>query len=282
MREILAKSKAVAPFPEMWFLDPWHKDFRYFCKKTVGSLAIDKNVVRMVDLIFSDRTIDGIHRVFWSHMTKYNDPELKTSISERILTSDRSLGSIFKALIEETTRHRGFDRALVKFPVYPNHVPKLLEWYPKCRILHGTRDPRATAMSKKYYKGPGKYRFPQAKVLFLIIQYIWSSKVFERHKDLENYALVRYEDLLFDPEKTIRGICDFTDLEFTTEMLQPRHGKPSSLSGEQVAGFDRAPAYRWEDTISFLENKLVTTFTRRSMKRFGYDPDTHPIFGQRT
>ena len=59
---------------------------------------------------------------------------------------------------------------------------------------------------------------------------------------LNNYRLFRYEDLLADPERVLRELCDFIETDFTEEMLEPQKGRhehqPSSLTGKQQKAFD--------------------------------------------
>ena len=85
----------------------------------------------------------------------------------------------------------------MKFPVYVNYVPQLLQWYPQCKIIHITRDPRATAMSRTNDPGGTQIRirkYPnlayfikKIMVMFVVIQYIWTSKLHCKYKDLNNY-----------------------------------------------------------------------------------------------
>ena len=127
-----------------------HKDFNYFLKTRAGDLSIDENVDKMVELCFAKKNIPGLDSTFWrfENIEVVKDPELKKEISRRIKGSDRSLGAIARILIEETTRFSGCERACVKFPVDVGHIPELLAWFPDCKIMHITRDPRAVAMSK--------------------------------------------------------------------------------------------------------------------------------------
>ncbi len=40
-------------------------------------------------------------------------------------------------------------------------------------------------------------------------------------------------------------------------------------------GFDKEAAIRWKKKISDLDKNLITALSKRSMKRFGYNPDNH-------
>jgi hypothetical protein len=52
------------------------------------------------------------------------------------------------------------------------------------------------------------------------MQYIRTSRLHVRYKHLESYRLFLYEDLLADPERTTRELCEFVGIEFSTGKLQ--------------------------------------------------------------
>lgn len=290
---IFANNPKIFRMNEMFFLTPWHKDFRYFIRRQVGDLSIEKNIKKMIELIFSCERISGITSSFWnSDIKQVNDPNLKNKLLYKILESDKSLESIFKIMIEEITRFYGCSRCCVKFPVYVNHVPKLLQWYPKCKIIHITRDPRAIAISKTNDPGGTKKRIEKyplirffikkVMVFFVIIQYAWTSKLHCKYKNIENYSLFRYEDLLSDPERAIKELCEFVEIDFVPEMMEPQKGNEkgqvSSLTGKRQEGFDKKAAFRWMTIISTFDKIVITLLTKGSMKRFGYDSKNHSIF----
>lgn len=287
---IISMNPKVLLLGEVLFLTPWRKDFRYFLKKQVGDLRDERNIEKMLDLIFSDEYVPGITGSFWRfrHIDAGKNIGLRKELFLKIKSSDKSLESIFKIIIAETTRFSGLPRCCVAFPVYANHVPELMRWYPNCKIIQVTRDPRGIAISKtndptgaalmiKEYPH-ARFFIRKMMILFVIIQYIWVSKLHCKYKNLKNYALFRYEDLLVSPEEEIRKICAFAEIEFIPEMLNPRVDHPSSVTGEKQQGFKKKSASHWKKVITPFERMVVTLLTRRSMKRFDYDPKTHPIY----
>jgi hypothetical protein len=274
--------------------DGAHKDFRYFLQSHVGDVTVDENIDKMVELCFARKPIQGLEGVFWSfvRIEAADDPELRREISRRIKQSDRSLGMIARIFIEEITRFSGCERACVKFPVDIGHIPELLQWFPDCKIIHITRDPRALAMSKtndpsgtaiKVREHPRlAWLIRKLSVWFVIAQYRRSARVHRRFQHLSNYKLFRYEDLLAEPEKTVRDLCKLIEVEFRQELLHPEAGvhlhQPSSLTGKQKKAFDPSAAVRWQEVIPAFDKWLITSLTKRSMRTLGYDPATHPIF----
>jgi hypothetical protein len=292
---LIAMCPGVMRLTDPRFLsDRRHKDFRYFVRTCVGNLSNDQNIDKMVDLCFARQNLPGLSSTFWrfESIKVAEDPELKRTISRRIKKSDRSLGSIARILIEEITRFSGSTRACVKFPVDVRHIPELLQWFPDCKIVHITRDPRALAMSKsndpsgtaaKVAEHPRMaWTIRKAALCMVIVQYRLSARLHKRFKTLNNYRLFRYEDLLAEPERVLRELCEFIETEFTEEMLQPQKGQhehqPSSLTGERRKAFDREAAVRWQDIISPIDYWIISSLTRRSMERLEYRPKLHPIF----
>jgi hypothetical protein len=293
---LIAMCPRIVRLTDPRFLSDWrHKDFRYFLKTQVGNLASDENVLKMVELCFAKRALPGLDSTFWrfENIRAANDPVMRHKICFRVKQSDRSLGAVARTLIEEITRFSGCERACVKFPVDIGHIPELVQWFPDCKIIHITRDPRAVAMSKTNDPSGTAIKIVQHRrlawlirkmgVWFVIAQYRRTARIHRRFRHLGNYKLFRYEDLLADPEKTLRDLCEFIGAEFTRDLLHPEAGihlhQPSSLTGKQKKAFDPSAAVRWQDVISAFDKWLITALTKRSMRTLGYDPATHPIFG---
>jgi hypothetical protein len=278
---IFAQNPEIFRVGEMLYLTPWRKDFRYFFRKQIGDLSKEQNIKKMINLIFTHEWIPGLTGSFWyNDIEKVNDPQLKKILYQKILESDKSLENVFKIIIEEVTSFKGFKRCCVKFPVYLNHVPDLIKWYPDCKIIHITRDPRAMAVSRmsdpggtllKLRKYPSLgFIIKKIMTFFVIIQYIWTSRLHIKFKKYENYALFRYEDLLSKPEQVVKELCDFAEIKFVPEMLYPKEGQASSINGKKRSGFNKNAAIHWESVISPINKKMITILTKSSMKRFNY------------
>ncbi len=220
-----------------------------------------------------------------------DDPRLSQALARRIKDSNRTIESIVRILLEELTQFSGCTRVCVKFPVEVRHIPTLIRWFPDCRIVHITRDPRALAMSKsndpsgtarKIAAHPRlAWAIRKAALAMVIRQYRLSARMHDRCKGMKNYKLFRYEDLLAEPRKTLVELCEFIETDFMEDMLEPQKGRHehqrSSLTGKQQKAFDPTAAVRWRKVISPLDNLLILGLTQTSMSRLEYDPETHPI-----
>ena len=273
---------------------PRQRDFRFFLKSQGLDLARDADVQKMVELCFSKKNRPGLETAFWRFegVPVADNPDLKKEILRRTRSSDRSLGAVAKIIIEEMVRLSGKSRAAAVFPVDIQYTPELIAWFPDCRILHITRDPRAIAMSKssdptgtaiRVSKHP-RFAWAIRKVttLYVIHEYRKFARFHRQFEGLENYRLFRYEDLLVEPEKVLREACDFVGCEFTPDMLEPEKGahehQASSLTGKKHKAFDLKAAVRWQEVISSLDRWMITQFTGSSMKVLDYNPAIHPVF----
>ncbi len=265
----------------MHFLSIWRKDFRDVVRD-MGDLRKEENVRKLVDAMFQKHLHKGMQQGiwFWRQIQDLRDQGIKESLYSRILAAgERNPGEIFRILIEEATRLRPSKRLVVKFPVYPTYIRRLADWYPEAPIIHISRDPRALAASKT--NDPGgtaklRKKFPLLKALlplagkyFAVFQYILTSYVHSRYKNLRNYRHYSYEELLSHPESVIRDLCEFCDLQYEESMLDPSSGQASSITGERTSGLDAARIDGWKSVLSSNEAGFIRVITKGSMYRFG-------------
>ena len=81
--------------------------------------------------------------------------------------------------------------------------------------------------------------------------------------------MIRFEDIISNPENLVKEICHFCELNYESAMLHP-YGKPSSYDSKLRYGFDQKATCRWKESISSFEKKWITLLTGRSMKSVGY------------
>lgn len=109
------------------------------------------------------------------------------------------------------------------------YLPQLLTVFPDSKFIVLTRDPRVNAQRKKLRNlNSGSdaiylsalWRNTYGNVLYLK----------QQHKAVK---IVRYEDLVSDPESTIRSVCDFLGISFMPAMLKTEGVYESFLSYQE-------------------------------------------------
>jgi hypothetical protein len=260
---ILSRFSDINISPEIHYISPhWiRKDFVSHLRE-IGDLSDDNNVEKLVWLM-AER---NFHGSFWN---QFNMPTEMLRL--RIIRSDRSLKSIFEILLSLHAELNKKNRFGAKFPVHFSYADKLMEWFPECKIVHITRDPRAiySSHSKKMNDQYRGYVSKFVSFIHISMQFKWAGRIHGSLKGLPNYYLSRYEDIVASPDIYIRRLCDFLETEFKEEMLVPPV-QDSSFQKNVEKGMDRDALLRWKKHISPFAAMLMKVIVRKEMKEVGY------------
>lgn len=102
-----------------------------------------------------------------------------------------------------------------KSPSYIDDIPMIGRLFPSARVVHIVRDVRDQALSSHRAWGKNIARAAQR----------WADDVALARRDGQTlgsqFLEVRYEDLLSDPARTMRGLCGFLQLPFDPAVTRP-------------------------------------------------------------
>ena len=268
---------------ELHFLAPrWiRKDFRYYFKKYLGDIKTKNNVLKLIDLMYSG-TLNG---TFWktesSNVSGVQNKIAgidKNILKSEILNSNGSYKDIFKILIEQHTIARDKKKGGAKFPVDISYVPQLMKWFPNSKYIHTIRDPRAIYASmvlrdiRKFSnltKTKG-YLVSHRRLFYLRRQYKKAIKIHKMFKNRNNYYLSRFEDIVLEPEKYLKQLCDFLKIDFKEDMLYPSIRDSSYNKSKKMKGFDKKTLSRWKNHISPIDERLIKLLLKNEMKEMRY------------
>ena len=271
LKTMLSASPDLDFVDELFLLCPrWlHRDLNSNIAEHVGNLSDDCAVERLVELLYSGKPYGwffsvGIHEL---------DREmLQSTLSRGPLT----LKSIFQAVMIVHAHARKKSGIGAKFPLHYSFAQTLLEWFPNCRLIHTTRNPKGTYASQaaKYIRGQtnpfarGFMRFRQ--FVHINIQVSWTAHIHTKMKHLPNYRLVRYEDVVMQPETELRRICDFIGTDFVPGMLSPHQYGSSFESIGAGKGVDRSSLDRWQTSLQPITVKAIDLLHPAANRVFGY------------
>ena len=160
-----------------------------------------------------------------------------------------------------------------KTPYNEFYSDQIFDWWPEAKCIHVIRDPRDNYVSYKK-KQPG-----------------WSVKTFAHNwirstkaglKNQKNYGegryhILRFEDLLLNPEKETRRLAAFLGLEWHEALLQPtRVGSEwggNSMFAETFTSISKDPIGRWKTNTSMSDLVILQTITGDLMESVGYEPE---------
>jgi hypothetical protein len=291
LRQILNKSRRIAIAPETHFLRRFSSVGVGKRLEKMGALSDNRNVIRLIDFMYSGREVCG--SAYWEWLRKNVDRQM---FEEWLLSSDRSDSSIFSLLMQvyaDKTKERTENSLILgeKTPTHFYYVPTLLKWFPQAKVIHTFRDPRAIIVSKlkkvkergregpkiKFSALPGWLLDPfidPIEVLHMTKAWFDAARLHIQYEQSypRSYRLLRFEDLITEPERQIKQICDFLEIPFEREMLEEIYVVGSSYQSRRrgANGFDQRTLERWKDHINPLIRAWFSILGRKHLRRFGY------------
>lgn len=143
-------------------------------------------------------------------------------------------------VMEEFARLEGKRIWGEKTPAHVHRIPLIRAAYPKARFIHITRDPRPVVNSSIATLGDG--RFTPTNIYNSAKYWVRSEAAAESaHEATPGQVLmVKYEQLVQEPEAVVRNVCDFLGVTFVPEMLSTAetastYAPRGTASGEVMA-----------------------------------------------
>ena len=226
----------------------------------------------MVELLYSGTPYGWV----WSEVDRELDKDLlRAELSKGALTQRSILASVMNV----HAAMRGKTGVGAKFPVHYSMTEKLLEWFPDCRLIHTTRSPKDVyaSQSSKYMTSSQNWlsrNFLRLQhFVHINIQTAWTARCHLKFQALPNYRLVRYEDVVVNPEGSILDLCEFLDVPFVEQMLAPNQYGSSYGNKKERRGIATKSIGRWREKISPAAAKMMDIAHRRAYQVLGYDAE---------
>ncbi len=271
-KTILNLSREINIVNETWFLCPWwlHTDFAAQARRSIGNLSDDAGAAKMVDLMYS-RKLFGY---FWTTI----DQEIDRNILQAELArSDRTPRAVLAIVMKLHAQAKNKAVPGAKFPVHYSYAGKLIEWFPNCRIVHTVRDPRAVHSSqavkylREHHTKLERVSMRAVHFAHISIQSWWTARIHTQLRGYRNYYMSRYEDVVRDPEASIRKLCEFLEIEASETMLQPiQYGSSYRRSKPGVRGINQESVDAWKSKLNRVTIGLINVLNRKALQTFGY------------
>lgn len=205
------------------------------------------------------------------------------SIQSRAMNS----AFVYEKFLRYITQQNGKTIPCDQTPRYILYLDEILKLYPDARIINMIRDPRATLLSQKYkwrqrwmgYKNIPLKESIRTKINYhpISVSMLWNASVRAVNRFIEHprVLLVKYENIVADPESEVRRICDFLGVFFHKEMLEiPKiDSSLTTRAASKGKGIDRSSADAWKKGgLNPTEIYLCQKITETLMKNHGYQP----------
>jgi hypothetical protein len=161
-----------------------------------------------------------------------------------------SLATMLESLTAQRAGRNGAPRWVEKTPRHLEVPDLITESWPQARIVRIVRDPRDAAVSLT------KVPFGTPSLLTnLSVLARMNEAAADFYRESSRALTVRYEDLVANPERELRRICEFVEVEYEPAMIEDRSGVTGVAAahewwkGDATGPLDRSRSGRWADEM---------------------------------
>ncbi len=197
--------------------------------------------------------------------------DVLTKTRERLERSENPTYDLFfRILLEEFAQRKQAKRIGEKTNEHIRYLEEMFALFPRAKVVHIVRDPRDVVASM--------VGMPWASNDVVVNALRWRAEVraAQRYRsEHRRYYELRYEDLIADPEGSIRKICEFVEEEFDPSMLQyhkeaSRFIKDEPWKERTSTAIDSRAKERWRRELSPGQVALIQLITGRALKDAGF------------
>jgi len=227
-----------------------------------GNLSNQENFERCLKAMlhykhvrFLNPDADQIRRKFWQGKSTY--------------------GRLFGLFLEQFAEREGKPRWGEQTGLIERYADIVFNAYPEGRMIHMIRDPRDRYMESLKMWPNGKGRAGGAAA-----RWFYTTTLANRNlkKYPKQYKVIRFEDLVRQPEATLQDICDFIGERYSPEMLAMsgalEHRAKLLREMEidtQVSPLSQNHIGQYRTGLPKPELAFMQGISKNSLRRFGYE-----------
>lgn len=165
-----------------------------------------------------------------------------------------------------------------KNPPYTLYIPFIQKIFPDARFIYIIRDYRDNVLSMK------NVDFERPWLPSLAYRWKYYNKKFLKsyRKDRSRFYIIKYEDLVTDPENHLKKLCDFLGIEYTDDMIHYNRIKDEALKiypQELINRYHKSlfepistsKVGLWKNKMSATEIKKCDMIVGRYAEKAGYE-----------
>ncbi|SMB21029.1 conserved protein of unknown function [Sterolibacterium denitrificans] len=179
---------------------------------------------------------------------------------------------VYLRILQCKAAQYGKSRYGEKGPLLTERLDQLFREYPRARVIHMVRDPRAVVYSH--------FTMPWSTSSFLGANLMVHANMRAIARHGERILAIRLEDLLAQPETTLRKVLDFVGVEWSDNVLRHAEHLPENdgIPFPWLMEASRRPKQKslnWQEAIPPAWIRLTETINRQALSTHGYAP--HPL-----
>ena len=202
---------------------------------------------------------------------------IKNRFNKSIKLKFSSVRKFYRSVLSQLSIDRSKKIFGEKSNVQWRSISKFFKIFPKGRVLHIVRDPRAVLASWKYftYSKGDKY----IDSIFNSYDSMKYAEIYKKKFCNKRFCVIKYEDLVINPEQTVKNIMKKFELKFNYQMLdfknyQDNIGKKWLSNSSYTTSFQnkiyKKNINAWKNKLSENEIYLCEILLEKIMIKFGY------------
>ncbi len=224
--------------------------------------------------------LDFLLGLWWIKDLELDEQRIRTLALESGATGPEFADTLLIAILAAYAERHDRARVGEKSPGHINHVAKLAARFPNAKFINMLRDPRAVCLSKTRIKTDLRTIIrdvgPHARQWARVMD---ADARARQTLGEDRYRVVKYEDLVQDPEPVLRSVCEFLALDFDPSMLEQHNRKVQGFGERQRGHMENTlrPVFtssieKWKDELSTKEIALIEHVTGERLTAAGYQP----------
>lgn len=221
-------------------------------------------------------------RDIWGQVAA-EDTREASQLFDGCLQTEYVTGEVVALALDHIAKSQGKEISCEQTPRNIFYAETLLNYYPNLKVVHIVRDPRDVLASQKNRwkrKRYGGDNIPYAEIIRVWFNYhpytmtkLWvkATALASRLKEHSRVYVLRFEDVIANPEKEIRKVCAFLDLSFEPAMLEIEQiGSSHRQNTNQQKGVAKLAPNNWINTLTPGEIAVCEKVASRQMQEFDY------------
>lgn len=207
--------------------------------------------------------------------TTISSEKVRMAMRERVQAGYRHPGDILSAAVLAFGQVRGLINPEIrhwveKSPYNEYYCEQIYNWWPQAQCIHIVRDPRDNYASYRQKHPDWSAEFFAANWRRSTQSGIHNQGRFGK----AHYFLLKYEDLTYDPERHLKKLAEFLDIDWDVSLTTPsRAGENwlgNSMFANEFKGISTAPVSRWVERLAPGDTAVIELMTQAQMDAFQY------------
>lgn len=248
--------------------------YQYQPKQDLKPQDVKKNFIKWINEVTkaNDKYADSIvgesinTKTFKKYIKEHN---IESTLLEELI--NLYFNALYFSIYNSELREK---RVVTKSVENSEFALELQSMYPDAKFIHIVRNPYASFVALRKYKAKNG-RYP---LIFKLVEALKNDFYFlQKNKAIikTNYKVIRYEDLVENPEKVILDLTEFLNIRHSKHLLEPTFlGKPwsgNSTSDNVFNTLDKRPLKNWIDDIYAYEVFVINSMFSTFMKSMNYE-----------